>query len=139
MYYNPDTRNGFLANKFKNHARQLNDSLAEDVIANDMSDEKKEEYALFFRTCVTAKQTEEIKNKLRETAPYRKSMMNFFENDFKNICKFYFAMPDLVGLIHIYNFATFDEHVFIFRFCLTLKYCLDLRLKIPSKNDGLIW
>lgn len=104
MYYNPDTKRGFLANKFKNHARQFNDSDDKDAIPNDLSDEKKEEYANFFRTCVAAKQTQQIKNKLREVAPYRKSMKHFFETDFKNVCKFYFAMPELVGLNYFRNF-----------------------------------
>lgn len=97
MYYNPDTKTGFLFNKFKNRARQFNDSLQEEPIVDVLSDEQKAEYGSFFKTCVAAKQTHTIKNKLRETAPHREALMKYFESDFKNIWKFYFAMPELVS------------------------------------------
>lgn len=98
LYYNPDTKKGFLANKFSNQARNNNDSieLNESIDPEEISTDQKKQYADFFRNCVVTKQTKEIKAKLTESARFRRAMMTYFENDFNQICNFYFAMPELV-------------------------------------------
>lgn len=114
MYYNPDTKKGFLANKFKNQSRQLNDSTeVQEPFDDDLSEEKKEEYVLFFRTCVASKQSQEIKTKLREVARHKQSMMKLFEKDFRIICKCFVAMPELVRLN---NFRISNGNLYLF-FC----------------------
>lgn len=82
------------------NARNNNDDDIETVdapIVSDLTDEKKQEYADFFRHCIARKQTKEIKDKLRESAPYRSNLMQHFGQDFKQYCQFYFDMPELVS------------------------------------------
>lgn len=100
LYYNPNTKKGYLANKFSNARNNNNDSfeMVEATIADDLSNEQKENYAHFFRYCVAKKQTKEIKEKLRESAPYRTALLQYFGQNFKQYCQFYFDMPELVGL-----------------------------------------
>lgn len=88
-----------MANKFHNASRANNDSIVVNAPDdNDSSDEQKAEYALFFRNCIAKKQKKEIKEKLKASAQYRKSLMIYFESDFEHICNFYFAMPELVNM-----------------------------------------
>lgn len=63
----------------------------------DLSDDQKMEYAEFFQNCAVAKQTREIKQMLRDSARFRKELMEYFKDDFSRICNFYFAMPELVS------------------------------------------
>lgn len=66
-------------------------------ITDGLSDDQKKEYAHFFRHCIAKKQTKEIKDKLRESAPYRSTLMQYFGEDFKKYCQFYLDMPELVS------------------------------------------
>lgn len=142
LYYHPDTRKGFLASKFHNKARNDNDSsqLNESIGQDDLSDDQMKEYALFFRNCVAKKQTKELKDKLRESARYRKAMLECYENDFSGILNFYFAMPELVSLyFFLYTFTYEVIMFFLSRFCLTLGFCLIQLTKQLWKLNGKIW
>lgn len=96
------------------NARNNNDDDVETVdaqIAGDLSDEKIQEYADFFRHCIARKETKEIKDKLRESAPYRSNLMQHFGENFKQYCQFYLDMPELVSrkksidaFLHILSF-----------------------------------
>lgn len=87
-----------MANKFVNARNNNNHIENVDVpIASDLNDEQKQEFADFFRHCVARKQTDEIKEKLCESGPYRSSLMQYYGPNFKQYCQFYFDMPELVG------------------------------------------
>lgn len=115
MFYNPDKKTGFLANKFHNRARCNRDSIADELsfADNNLSDEEKQKSADLFRYCVAKKDTQKIKDKLRETAQHRKALMDFYGEDMKKYCQFYYDMPELVSC------DFFDELIeFVSRFYL---------------------
>lgn len=142
LYFHPDTKKGFLVNKFRNQARSNNNyliDLNESIGQEDLSDEQKEEYANFFRDCVVAKQKTDIKQKLRESARWRRAMMTHFEDDFSRICNFYFAMPELVGPDFINSLRHQYDRLFAYRFCLTLEFYSHPLIKMLLRKNGKIW
>lgn len=94
MLYDYDNRSGFLFNKFKNNP--ANPRLPRAVEVLELTEEQKEDYRQFFKNCVVAKEKELIKQKLRESVDYRKSMMADYSDDFNSIFDFYFVSPDLI-------------------------------------------
>lgn len=64
-----------------------------------INDEKKQEYMLFFKTCLLPRDLGRLENALKATIAFRRQLCREKKNEFEQMFPFFFAHPDLVSKI----------------------------------------